>query len=72
MTLYQRDRENYEWGVSLGVSLGVQISIERYKNGEEKLDKLSKLLLEEHRMDELKQAIEDINFRNQLYEEYNL
>lgn len=36
------------------------------------MDKLFKLLLERHCMDEHKQAVEDIDFRNQLYEEYNL
>ena len=57
MTLLQRDRENREEGREEGL---------------EKMAALTKLLLADNRMDELKKSLEDIDFRNQLFEEYHL
>lgn len=65
MTLLQRDRENREEGLEQGLEQGLE-------KGLEKMTALTKFLLSENRMDELKKALEDIDFRNQLFEEYHL
>lgn len=45
---------------------------ENIEQGQEKMAELTKILLSENRMDDLKQALEDTNFRNKLLEEYHL
>ncbi len=57
MTLLQRDRENIELG---------------REEGSNQMASLIKILLSENRTDELNRALEDPDFRNHLYEEYDI
>ena len=57
MTLLQRDRENIELG---------------RKKGSNQMASLIKILLSENRTDELNRALEDPDFRNKLFEEYDI
>lgn len=57
MTLLQRDRENIELG---------------REEGNEQMASLIKILLSENRTDELNRALEDVDFRNKLFEEYDI
>ena len=57
MTLLQRDRENFELG---------------REEGSEQMASLIKILLSENRSDELNRALEDVDFRNKLFEEYDI
>lgn len=45
---------------------------ENIQQGQESMAALTKVLLEENRTDDLKRAIEDADFRNKLFEEYNI
>ena len=65
MTLLQRDRENLELGREEGLKEGL-------KRGSEHMVALTKLLLEENRIEDLKRASEDIDFRKELFEEYGI
>ena len=57
MTLLQRDRENFELG---------------REEGSEQMASLIKILLSENRTDEMNRALEDVDFRNKLFEEYDI
>ena len=57
MTLLQRDRENIELG---------------REEGSNQMASLIKILLSENRTDELNRALEDSDFRNKLFEEYDI
>ena len=57
MTLMQRDQENRELGREEGSNL---------------MASLIKMLLSENRTDELNRALEDADFRNKLFEEYDI
>ena len=57
MTLLQRDRENIELG---------------REEGSNRMASLTKILLSENRTDELNRALEDSDFRNKLFEEYDI
>ena len=57
MTLLQRDRENIELG---------------REEGSNQMASLIKILLSENRTDELNRALEDPDFRNKLFEEYDI
>ncbi len=59
MTLLQRDRENIELGREEG-----------REEGNEQMASLIKILLSENRTDEVNRALEDVDFRNKLFEEY--
>ena len=61
MTLLQRDRENLELGREEG-----------REQGSEYMASLIKILLSENRIEDLKHASEDIDFRNRLFEEYGI
>lgn len=45
---------------------------ENKQKGQENIAALTKILLEENRTDDLKRALEDTDFRNELFEEYNI
>ncbi len=45
---------------------------ENIQQGQENMAALTKILLEENRTDDLKRALEDTDFRNKLFEEYNI
>ena len=57
MTLLQRDRENIELG---------------REEGSNQMASLTKILLSENRTDELNRALEEPDFRNRLFEEYDI
>ncbi len=57
MTLLQRDRENIELG---------------REKGSNQMASLIKILLSENCTDELNGALEDPDFRNKLFEEYDI
>ena len=57
MTLLQRDRENFELG---------------REEGSEQMASLIKILLSENRTDEMNRALEDVDFRNKLFDEYDI
>lgn len=57
MTLLQRDRENIELGL---------------EQGEEKMALLTKQLIKEKRFQDLEKATEDVAFRKQLFEEFEI
>ena len=61
MTLLQRDRENIELGREEG-----------REEGSNHMASLIKILLSENRTDELNRALEDPDFRNRLFEEYDI
>ena len=61
MTLLQRDRENIELGREEG-----------REEGSNQMSSLIKKLLSENRTDELNRALEDSDFRNRLFEEYDI
>ena len=61
MTLLQRDRENIELGREEG-----------REEGRNRMASLTKILLSENRTEELNRALEDPDFRNRLFEEYNI
>ena len=61
MTLLQRDRENIELGREEG-----------RKEGSNQMASLIKILLSENRTDDLKRALEDTDFRNELFKEYGI
>lgn len=61
MTLLQRDRENIELGREEG-----------REKGSKQMASLIKMLLAENRTEELNRALEDPDFRNRLFEEYNI
>ena len=65
MTLLQRDRENIELGREEGREEGRE-------KGSNQMASLIKILLSENRTDELNLALEDSDFRNRLFEEYNI
>lgn len=57
MTLMQRDRENIEQGI---------------EQGERRMAALTELLLDQKRTDDLKRAIKDEDYREQLYRHFNI
>ena len=57
MTLLQRDRENIELG---------------REEGSNQMASLIKILLSENRTDELNRVLEEPDFRNRLFEEYDI
>ncbi len=57
MTLLQRDRENIELG---------------REEGSNQMASLITILLSENRTEELNRALEDSDFRNKLFEEYDI
>ena len=61
MTLLQRDRENIELGREEG-----------REKGSNQMASLIKMLLAENRTEELNRALEDPDFRNRLFEEYDI
>ncbi len=60
MTLLMRDKENIEKGIQQG-----------RQEGENRLARLTKKLVKDRRYDDI-EAIEDINYREKLYEEYHI
>jgi flagellar biosynthesis/type III secretory pathway protein FliH len=65
MTLLQRDRENIELGREEGREEGRE-------KGSNQMASLIKMLLSENRTEELNRALEDPDFRNRLFEEYDI
>ena len=65
MTLLQRDRENIELGREEGREEGRE-------KGSNQMASLIKILLSENRTDELNRALEEPDFRNKLFEEYDI
>ena len=65
MTLLQRDRENIELGREEGREEGRE-------KGSNQMASLIKMLLSENRTEELDRALEDPDFRNRLFEEYDI
>ena len=61
MTLLQRDRENIELGRELG-----------REEGRNRMASLTKILLSKNRTEELNRALEYPDFRNRLFEEYDI
>ena len=61
MTLLQRDRENIELGREEG-----------REEGRNRMVSLTKILLSKNRTEELNRALEDPDFRNRLFEEYDI
>ena len=61
MTLLQRDRENIELGREEG-----------REEGRNRMASLTKILLSKNRTEELNRALEDSDFRNKLFEEYDI
>lgn len=45
---------------------------EYIQQGQENMAALTKVLLEENRTDDLKRALEDVDFRNKLFKEYDI
>lgn len=45
---------------------------ENIQHGQDNMAALTKILLEENRTDDLKRALEDADFRNELFEEYDI
>jgi flagellar biosynthesis/type III secretory pathway protein FliH len=69
MTLLQRDRENIELGREEGQEEGRE---EGREKGSNQMASLIKMLLSENRTEELNRALEDPDFRNRLFEEYDI
>lgn len=65
MTLLQRDRENIELGREEGREEGRE-------KGSNQMASLIRILLSENRTEELNRALEDPDFRNRLFEEYDI
>lgn len=65
MTLLQRDRENIELGREEGLEEGREV-------GSNQMASLIKILLSENRTDDLNRVLEDPDFRNRLFEEYDI
>ncbi len=63
-------KENKEMEVEYMTLL--QRDRENIQQGQENMAALTKILLEENRTDDLKRALEDTDFRNELFEEYNI
>ena len=63
-------KENKEMEVEYMTLL--QRDMENIQQGQENMAALTKILLEENRTDDLKRALEDTDFRNELFEEYNI
>ncbi len=61
MTLLQRDRENIELGREEG-----------REEGRNRMVSLTKILLSKNRTEELNRALEYPDFRNRLFEEYDI
>ena len=61
MTLLQRDRENIELGREEG-----------REEGRNRMSSLTKILLSKNRTEELNRALEYPDFRNRLFEEYDI
>ena len=61
MTLLQRDRENIELGREEG-----------REEGRNQMASLTKILLSKNRTEELNRALEYPDFRNRLFEEYDI
>jgi len=68
-------KESEEWEavqmniLEIGLEKGIEQGIEQ---GEQRLGLLSKKLLEENRLDDLRQALEDAKYRKKLYREYQI
>lgn len=68
-------KESEEWEavqmniLEIGLEKGIEQGIEQ---GEKRLGLLSKKLLEENRLDDLRQALEDAKYRKKLYREYQI
>lgn len=68
-------KESEEWEavemniLEIGLEKGIEQGIEQ---GEERLGLLSKKLLEENRLDDLRQVLEDAKYRKKLYREYQI
>lgn len=45
---------------------------ENIQQGQENMAALTKVLFEENRTDDLKRALEDVDLRNKLFEEYDI
>ena len=62
-----------EEGINIGRNEGINIGEKRgEKKGEEKLSQLYMLLVEQKREEDLKKAMEDKEYRGQLYQEFGL
>ena len=55
--------------LEIGMEIGIEQGIEQ---GENRLGLLNKKLLEENRLDDLKQGLEDVEYRKKLYREYQI
>ncbi len=68
-------KESEEWEavqvniLEIGMEIGIEQGIEQ---GENRLGLLNKKLLEENRLDDLKQGLEDVEYRKKLYREYQI
>ena len=74
VSIFEYDEEKHmkserEWAYNNGLEDGERLGIEK---GEQRLIKLHQLLLNAGRNDDLTRAINDKNYREQLYKEYNL
>ncbi len=64
---YERSLKNE--GIEIGIQQGVQQGIQQ---GTERINKLNCLLLEQNRIADLKRAIQDAEYQEQLFREFNL
>ena len=65
--------EGIQIGEARGEKRGIQIGEARgIKKGENRLLHLNELLLENNRIDDLKRAVSDTEYREKLYKEYDL
>lgn len=62
-------REAFEDGFEKGEEKGIEKGIEK---GEKRLGTLMQYLMEEHKLDDARRAVQDEAFRNELYKKYGI
>lgn len=62
-------REAFEDGFEKGEEKGIEKGIEK---GEKRLGTLMQCLMEEHKLDDARRAVQDEAFRNELYKKYGI
>lgn len=69
MTLMMRDQENIEKGREEGREEGLR---EGVKEGEKRFAELTQKLLKDKRYSDLERGTQDLEYRQKLYQEYNI
>lgn len=64
---YERSLKNE--GIEIGIQRGTEIGIQQ---GTERINKLNGFLLEQNRIADLKRAIQDTRYQEQLFQEFDL